>query len=112
MYSIDHAKRILRQCRHDEQTLRRYSIAVLQELCAENGIDVEMRGSRHLKKPYIDALLIHVRQRTSPVLTTELAKARGPTRYRPSRIEAETSALLATEGEYFFGGLNSRLHSR
>ena len=62
MYMIDHAKQTLRQCRQDERTLQRYNIAVLRELCAKNGIEVDEGGSRPLKKPYINALLSHVRQ--------------------------------------------------
>ncbi|KAI9434912.1 hypothetical protein F5148DRAFT_1154731 [Russula earlei] len=58
MYTIDHAERALRQHDPTEKTLKRYSIPVLQELCVKRGIDVG-GSSRPLKKPYIDALLIH-----------------------------------------------------
>jgi hypothetical protein len=61
MYTIDHAERALRQRRHDEKTLQRYSIAVLQELCAKNSIEVDGGCSRRLKKPYINAIMNHVR---------------------------------------------------
>jgi hypothetical protein len=44
-----------------EKTLKRYKIAVLQELCVKRGIQVDVGGSKRLKKPYIDALLTHVR---------------------------------------------------
>ncbi|KAH9016008.1 hypothetical protein EDB85DRAFT_1898423 [Lactarius pseudohatsudake] len=59
MYTIDHAEQALRQCRQDERTLLRYNIAVLRELCAKNGIEVDGGSSRPLKKPYIKALLSH-----------------------------------------------------
>ncbi|KAH9012571.1 hypothetical protein EDB85DRAFT_1895431 [Lactarius pseudohatsudake] len=62
MYTIDHAEQALRQCRQDERTLLRYSIAVLRELCAKNGIEVDGGSSRPLKKPYIKALLSHQSQ--------------------------------------------------
>ncbi|KAI9449660.1 hypothetical protein F5148DRAFT_1153053 [Russula earlei] len=58
MYTINHAERALRQHDLTEKTLKRYSIPVLQELCVKCGIDVGGL-SRPLKKPYIDALLIH-----------------------------------------------------
>jgi hypothetical protein len=48
---------------YTEKTLQRYSIAALQELCVKNGIEVD-NGSRRLKKPYINALLLNqVRQK-------------------------------------------------
>ncbi|KAH8977095.1 hypothetical protein EDB86DRAFT_2838449 [Lactarius hatsudake] len=59
MYTIDHTEQALRQCRQDERTLLRYNIAVLRELCAKNGIEVDGGSSRPLKKPYIKALLSH-----------------------------------------------------
>ena len=65
MDTTDHAKWALRQHNLNEKTLRRYSIAVLRELCVKCGIQVDVAhvgGSRPLKKPYIDALLLtHVR---------------------------------------------------
>ena len=61
MYTIDHAEQTLRQCRQDKRTLQQYNIAVLRKLCAKNGIEVDEGGSRLLKKPYINALLSHVR---------------------------------------------------
>ncbi|KAH8979322.1 hypothetical protein EDB83DRAFT_2327161 [Lactarius deliciosus] len=64
MYTIEHAEQALRQCRQDERTLLRYNIAVLRELCAKNGIEVDGGGSRPLKKPYIKALLSHNGKRT------------------------------------------------
>jgi hypothetical protein len=70
MYTIDHAEQALRQCRHDEKTLQRYSVAVLQELCAKNSIQVDEGCSRRLKKPYINAILSHVRQHSSSLVTT------------------------------------------
>lgn len=70
MYTIDHAEQALRQHRHDERTLQRYSIAVLQELCAKNGIEVDEGCSRRLKKPYIDVVLSYVGQHSSSLVTT------------------------------------------
>jgi len=61
MYTIYHAERALRQKCQNEKVLKRYSIAVLQELCAKRGIQVDAATSRRLKKPYIDALLTYVR---------------------------------------------------
>lgn len=60
MYTIRHAERALRQQNQSEKTLRRYRIAVLQELCIRHSIQVDV-GSQPLKKPYIDALLAYVR---------------------------------------------------
>lgn len=65
MDAMDHAEQALRQCRQDEKTLQRYSVAVLHELCAKNSIEVDKGGSRPLKKPYINALLEYVRQHPS-----------------------------------------------
>ncbi|KAH9174098.1 hypothetical protein EDB89DRAFT_1904811 [Lactarius sanguifluus] len=62
MYTIDHAEQALRQCHQDERTLLQYSIAVLRELCARNGIEVDGGSSRLLKKPYIKALLSYQSQ--------------------------------------------------
>ncbi|KAF8259160.1 hypothetical protein EI94DRAFT_1707346 [Lactarius quietus] len=56
MYTIDHAEKALQQCHQNEKTLLQYSIAVQEELCAMNGIEVD-KGSKPLKKPYIKALL-------------------------------------------------------
>ena len=61
MYTIYHAEQAFRQHDQNEKTLKRYSIAVLQELCVKRGIQVGVGGSRRLKAPYIDALLAHVR---------------------------------------------------
>ncbi|KAI9444424.1 hypothetical protein BJY52DRAFT_1228866 [Lactarius psammicola] len=63
MNTIDHAEQTLWRCRQDERTLRRYNIAILRELCAKNGIEVDEGGSKRLKKPYIKALLSYQRQR-------------------------------------------------
>jgi hypothetical protein len=68
MYTIEHAEKALRQCRQDEKTLLRYSIAVLEELCAKNGIEVD-KGSKPLKKPYIKALLDYVTSHSSSFIT-------------------------------------------
>ncbi len=61
MYMIDHTEQTLWQCCQDERTLQQYNIAILRELCAKNGIEVDEGGSRLLKKLYINALLSHVR---------------------------------------------------
>jgi hypothetical protein len=61
MYTIHHAERAIQQHDQTEKKLKRYDIAVLQQLCDKRGIQVDKGGSRPLKKPYIDALLIHVR---------------------------------------------------
>jgi hypothetical protein len=69
MYTIDRAQRALQQHNRNEKTLRRYSIAVLHELCVKHGIQVDVGSSRPLKKPYIDALLLtHVRLLYSSLL--------------------------------------------
>lgn len=65
MHTIHDAERAFQQNRQSEGRLRRYSIAILQELCAKRGIQVDKKGSRPLKKPYLDALLAHVRRRPS-----------------------------------------------
>jgi hypothetical protein len=65
MYTIHHAEQALRQGRQDERTLKRYTIATLRELCAKSHIQVDGEGLRRLKKPYIEALLFHVRQHPS-----------------------------------------------
>jgi hypothetical protein len=65
MYTIYHAEQVLQQQGQSDKTLKRYSIAVLRELCVKRGIQVDVGGSRHLKKPYIDALLTHVRRHSS-----------------------------------------------
>src|ERR1700743_2835421 len=65
MYTIHHAERTLRQGRQDERTLKRYTIATLRELCAKRRVQVDGEGSRLLKRPYIEALLYHVRQNPS-----------------------------------------------
>ena len=61
MYTIYHAEQILQQQGQTEKTLRWYNITVLQQLCVKRGIQVDVSGLRHLKKPYIDVLLTHVR---------------------------------------------------
>ena len=65
MDTTDHAERALWQHNLNEKMLRRYSIAVLWELCVKCGIQVDVAhvgSSRPLKKPYIDTLLLtHVR---------------------------------------------------
>jgi hypothetical protein len=65
MSMIDRAERALQRCCRDQKTLQaslqRCSVAVLQELCNKNGIEIDTEGSRRLKKPYIDTLLSHVR---------------------------------------------------
>ena len=74
-YTKDHA---LRQSRHDEKTLQRYTIAVLQELGAMKGIEVDEVTSNHQKKPYIDALLNHVTQHSpSLVISIDSWASRG-----------------------------------
>jgi len=70
MYTIDHAEKALRRCGLDEKTLRRYTVAVLRELCAKSGIEVDKGStSRPLKSPYIKALLDYVRQHSSSLIT-------------------------------------------
>jgi hypothetical protein len=61
LYTIYHAERALRQHNQTEKTLKRYSIAVLRELCVKRAIQVDLGVSRRLKRPYIDALLVYVR---------------------------------------------------
>jgi hypothetical protein len=61
LYTIYHAERALRQHDQTEKILKRYSIAVLWELCVKRAIQVDLGVSRHLKRPYIDALLVYVR---------------------------------------------------
>ena len=61
MYTVDHAEQTLQQQIQSEKTLRWYSIAVLKELCVKRRIQVDVGYSRPLKKPYIEALLTHVR---------------------------------------------------
>jgi hypothetical protein len=70
MYTIDHAEEGLRQCGQDEKTLQKYSVAVLEELCTNNGIEVDKgSSSRRLKKPYIKAVLGYVRRHSSLLIT-------------------------------------------
>ena len=59
MYTINQAEQVLRKHNQSKKTLRRYTIAVLRELCIKHHIQVDV-GSRSLKKPYIEALLTHV----------------------------------------------------
>lgn len=61
MYTIQHAERAFRQHPQTERALKRYSIAILKELCTKRGIQVDVSSPRHLKAPYINALLAHVR---------------------------------------------------
>jgi hypothetical protein len=61
LYMIDHAEPALWQHDQTEKTLKWYSIAVLRELCVERAIQVDLGVSRHLKRPYINALLVYVR---------------------------------------------------
>jgi hypothetical protein len=61
LYTIYHAEHALRQHNQIEKTLKRYSIAVLRELCVKRAIQVDLGVSRRLKRPYIDALLVYVR---------------------------------------------------
>jgi hypothetical protein len=69
MYTIDHAEKALRQCGLNEKILLRYTVAVLNELCARSGIEVGKGStSRPLKKPYIKALLDYVRQHSSSLI--------------------------------------------
>ena len=70
MYTIDHAEKALLQCSLNEKTLLRYTVAVLSDLCARNGIEIDKGStSRPLKKPYIKALLNYVRQHSSSLIT-------------------------------------------
>jgi hypothetical protein len=71
MSAIHDAEQALRRGRQDEKSLRRYSVAVLQELCAKCGIQVSQEHKRRLKKPYIEALLTHVRRHSS-LLSTDV----------------------------------------
>jgi hypothetical protein len=56
-YTIHDAEQALQHGHPDEDTLKRYSVGILQELCARRSINIVQKGSRRLKKPYIDALL-------------------------------------------------------
>ena len=70
MYTIGHAEKALRQCGQDEKTFLRYNVAVLEELCAKHGIEVDKgSNSRPLKKPFIKALLGYVRRQSSLLIT-------------------------------------------
>ncbi|KAI0245495.1 hypothetical protein BJV78DRAFT_1158578 [Lactifluus subvellereus] len=53
------AEKAFRQQGQSEKTLKQYKIAVLQELCVKHSIQVDVGGLKHLKKPYINALLTH-----------------------------------------------------
>lgn len=62
MFTIHHAEQALRQGHQDEGSLRRYTVAILRELCVRRGIKVTVNeGERPLKRPYLEALLTHVR---------------------------------------------------
>ncbi len=61
LYTIYHTEHALQQHNQTEKTLKQYSIAVLWELCVKRAIQVDLGVSRHLKRPYIDALLVYVR---------------------------------------------------
>lgn len=58
-YTIRHAEQALQYGRPDEDTLKRYSVDILQELCTRRNIkiDEDHKGLKRLKRPYIDALL-------------------------------------------------------
>lgn len=60
MYTIHHAEQALRQGHQDEASLKRYTVAILRELCVRRGIKVN-EGARPLKRPYLEALLTQVR---------------------------------------------------
>jgi hypothetical protein len=62
MHTIYQAEKALREHIQSEKTLKQYSVAVLRELCVKRGIQVDAGDSRRLKRPYIDALLTHVRE--------------------------------------------------
>ena len=59
--NLSSSERALRHHIRSEKTLRQYSITVLRELCAKRRIQVDVGCLRPLKKPYIEALLTHVR---------------------------------------------------
>lgn len=69
-YTIHDAEQALQHGRPNDDTLKRYSVDILQELCARRKIKIVQKGSRRLKRPYIDALL-HV----APVSTQSLLPA-------------------------------------
>jgi cobalamin biosynthesis Co2+ chelatase CbiK len=58
-YTIHDAEQTLQYGHPDEDTLKRYSVDILQELCTRRNIkiDEDHKGLRRLKRPYIDALL-------------------------------------------------------
>lgn len=56
-YTIHDAEKALQHGHPGEDTLKRYSVDILQELCARRGLKIVQKGSRRLKRPYIDALL-------------------------------------------------------
>lgn len=58
MYTIDHAERAFQARAQTEPSLKRYKIDVLKKLCVNRGIQVDAK--RHLKAPYIHALLNYV----------------------------------------------------
>ena len=56
-YTIHDAEQALRHGSPDEDTLKRYSVDILHELCARRSLELVQKGARRLKRPYIDALL-------------------------------------------------------
>lgn len=61
MFTIHDAEQAIQRHGQSEKSLKRFNIAILRQLCVRRGIQVDEGRSRLLKKPYIDALLIHVR---------------------------------------------------
>ena len=59
-YMIHDAEQALQHGHPDEATLKRYSVAILQELCVRRRFKIDQKGSRRLKRPYIDVLLARV----------------------------------------------------
>ena len=54
----------------NKRTLLWYTVAILSNLCARSGIEIDKgTSSRPLKKPYIKALLNYVRQHSSSLIT-------------------------------------------
>jgi len=56
-YTIHHAEQALQYGRPDEDTLKRYSVDILQELCRRRNIKIDEEGLKRRKRPYIDGLL-------------------------------------------------------
>ncbi len=57
--TIRDAEQALQNGCQDGNTLKKFSVDILQELCAKRSITIVQKGSRRLKQPYIDAL-VHV----------------------------------------------------